>query len=168
MKMSIRKGTWETNSSSTHAMVIKKETPLNLPKEIHFNLGEFGWETEKYNDTYAKASYLYTALYELFEDDPMEFAKHMKKIEEVLKENNIEVVWQKIDPNGYYYIDHGYNLAEFVEELLANKQLLLSWLFNADSILVTSNDNGDYEYLEKKVVPYVSRTNEYMIYTKGN
>lgn len=167
MKMSIRKGTWETNSSSTHAMVIKKETSLNLPKEIHFNLGEFGWETEKYNDTNAKASYLYTALYELFEDDPIEFAKHMLKIEEILKENHIEVVWQKIDPNGYYYIDHGYNLAEFVEELLVDKQLLLSWLFDDDSFLVTDNDNDGMEYFDLHIKGYENNKDFYFYY-KGN
>lgn len=167
MKMNIRKGTWETNSSSTHAMVIKKETPLNLPKEIHFNLGEFGWEADKNNSTYIKASYLYTALYELFEDDPIEFAKHMQKIEEVLKENNVEVVWQKIDPNGDYYIDHGYNLAEFVEELLADKQLLLSWLFDYDSFLVTDNDNDGMEYFDSHIKGYENNKDFYFYY-KGN
>lgn len=167
MKMNIRKGTWETNSSSTHAMVIKKEMPSKLPKEIHFNLGEFGWEADKSNSTYIKASYLYTALYELFEDDPMEFAKHMLKIEEILKENNIEVIWQKINPNGYYYIDHGYNLKEFVEELLDNKQLLLSWLFDDDSFLVTDNDNDEMEYFYSHINGYENNKDFYFYY-KGN
>ena len=167
MKMSIRKGTWETNSSSTHAMVIKKETPLNLPKEIHFSLGQFGWEADKDNSTYMKASYLYTALYELYKNDPINFAKHMQRIEGILKENNIRTTWQTIDTNEYYYIDHGYNLEEFVEELLDNKQLLLSWLFDDDSFLVTDNDNDGMEYLYSHIDGYENNKDFYFYY-KGN
>jgi hypothetical protein len=40
----IRKGVFETNSSSTHSICIAKDDGLTIPKSLHFDFGEFGWE----------------------------------------------------------------------------------------------------------------------------
>ena len=53
MKIQIRKNIFETNSSSIHSLVIGNNNENiyeNLPSEIHFNGGEYGWENEVYND----------------------------------------------------------------------------------------------------------------------
>ena len=44
MKRQIRRGCFETNSSSTHAICIATEDVLNIPKNIHFGFDDFGWE----------------------------------------------------------------------------------------------------------------------------
>ena len=53
----IRKGTFETNSSSTHSLAIPKDS-VKYPKSISFHLGEFGWGWEEEDP----ADYLYTAI----------------------------------------------------------------------------------------------------------
>lgn len=48
MKRQVRRGTFETNSSSTHAICItKSEYRHNLFSHIDFEIGEFGWENDK-------------------------------------------------------------------------------------------------------------------------
>lgn len=45
MKRQVRRGTFETNSSSTHAICItKSEYRHNSFSHIDFEIGEFGWE----------------------------------------------------------------------------------------------------------------------------
>ena len=57
--MKIRKGTFETNSSSTHSIAISKNK-INIPtgSYINFRIGEYGWEENEYNFP----SYMYTSL----------------------------------------------------------------------------------------------------------
>ena len=61
MKRKIRRGTFETNSSSTHAICITKSDvkKCDLSKNVTFTHGEFGWEVEEYYGLWEKASYLY-------------------------------------------------------------------------------------------------------------
>lgn len=46
MKKQIRRGCFETNSSSTHAICIATDDVLNIPKDIHFGFDDFGWECD--------------------------------------------------------------------------------------------------------------------------
>ena len=57
----IRKGTFETNSSSTHTIVVTKDnSKLDIPNEIKIDLAdyEFGWEYDKYYSVEEKLAYL--------------------------------------------------------------------------------------------------------------
>ena len=50
MKTKIRKGLFETNSSSTHSIVIGnngEDVQSNLPEEVYFHGGQFGWEHKR-------------------------------------------------------------------------------------------------------------------------
>ena len=49
MKRQIRRGTFETNSSSTHAICIAKDD-YELKDHIDFHTGEYGWECKEYGD----------------------------------------------------------------------------------------------------------------------
>ena len=66
MKKVIRKGTFETNSSSTHAICICTDKKLleemEYPEHLYFGIGEHGWEYERLNTPKEKANYLYTAI----------------------------------------------------------------------------------------------------------
>ena len=68
--MKIRKGTFETNSSSTHSIAISKnKVSIPVGCSINFHIGEYGWEESKYNFP----DYMYTSL--LCNDDEEELKK---------------------------------------------------------------------------------------------
>lgn len=71
MKRQIRRGTFETNSSSTHAICITKSNAdmENLPSHVTFTRGEFGWENAEYSDLWSKASYLYESICACYSGD---------------------------------------------------------------------------------------------------
>ena len=52
----IRQSIFETNSSSVHVLVIPKDTPINIPKKVFLDGGEYGWEFGCVTDT---INYLY-------------------------------------------------------------------------------------------------------------
>lgn len=64
MKTQIRRGVFETNSSSVHSIsIIKDNFKGSLPKRFVINYnGEFGWEGDTYDDSISKAAYLYQAI----------------------------------------------------------------------------------------------------------
>ncbi len=170
----IRRGTWETNSSSTHALVVKKETPKELPLFAYFGLGDFGWEQAKYCDKDTKCCYLNTALYDRYVgymDDKNKYYEYRNKIIEILKNYGIHSEWKDIEQIGAYdynyYIDHCNELDEFIEVILDNPELLIDWLFNDESLLVTDNDNSEMEYYENAFNIYGNKE-DYWVYEKGN
>ena len=54
----IRKGCFETNSSSVHALVIPDDQTISIPTKVTLYSGEYGWENEEYGDT---LNYFYQA-----------------------------------------------------------------------------------------------------------
>lgn len=65
----LRKGTFETNSSSTHSISFGRTNNLEpsvLKTDdegyIHVKLGEYGWERNNYRDQESRLSYLVTML----------------------------------------------------------------------------------------------------------
>lgn len=152
MKKQIRRGTFETNSSSTHAICITNDTGYLLPEHIDFHFGEFGWEFEEYTDVDTKASYLITAI---FSFGKPETDTYLQQLKDILDDYHITYsipnprikVWEYIDKKEYYYdmngyIDHSGETAEFVEAVLADSDKLFRYLFG-NSMVITGNDNGD-------------------------
>ena len=181
MKRQIRSSVFETNSSSTHSIAISKK-PVVIGKSIHFSIGEFGWE----NDCADTADYLYTAILE--QDNRDDLLNRLKKIldnysieyefdEPIWNKSSIgEDVWLE-----YGYIDHSYELGEFLEAILSNEDLLMRYLFG-DSTVYIGNDNQDpcpsgcniadeeyYDWGSNKMVvnPYHDPEN-YDYFYKGN
>ena len=64
MKTQIRRGVFETNSSSVHSIsIIKDDFKGSLPKKFTIDCnGEFGWEVDTYDCPKSKAAYLYQAI----------------------------------------------------------------------------------------------------------
>lgn len=64
MKRQIRRGVFETNSSSVHSITITKNSidtnkmVINSDGLIEVDVGEFGWGVERHGDQYTKLSYL--------------------------------------------------------------------------------------------------------------
>lgn len=151
----IRQGVFETNSSSTHAICIAKETEITLPESIHFAFGEFGWECRTLQSVSGKASYLYTGLIGNGRQDDFD------KIVQLLKGKGINVTTEEpIYENRSYtgqngklvkyqhglnvgYVDHARGLTDFLNNVCSDENKLMSYLFSDLSFIITGNDNDD-------------------------
>jgi hypothetical protein len=138
----VRKGVFETNSSSTHSIAISKK-PVVAGKYISFGIGEFGWE----NGCADTADYLYTAILE--QNNSTELLNKLKEIlDKYLIEYKFEEPRYETSSNGEYkwlecgYIDHSDELGEFLDAVLNDDDLLIRYLFG-DSTVYTGNDNQD-------------------------
>lgn len=169
MKKQIRQGVFETNSSSTHSICIAKNTELNIPKSLHFQFGEFGWECDILHSVGEKASYLYTGL----------IANNRKgdfdRIIQFLKDKGIEVtaeepIYKKFtyegNDGGEYaenggYVDHSDEMAEFLDAVCQDEGQLMRYLFSNLSFIITGNDNDDEDVS-------IDVSYEYDGYYKGN
>lgn len=191
MKRQIRRGCFETNSSSTHAICIAKEG-YKKRDYIEFEIGEFGWEFDTYHDMHSKASYLITAIFDQGKDYADE---KLRQLKDILDDNHIEYVipepdidsWEYDDKIYYHYdidgyIDHADDTREFLEAVLSDSNRLMRYLFG-DSMIVTGNDNGDafsdYMYVNEgeEVTQWGNYTRygglkpefeNYEVYKKGN
>lgn len=176
---SIRRGAWETNSSSTHAICIKnigwrecKNINTSKIKTLHFGFGEFGWEWSKISTPEEKANYLWTAIYFLSEQDVIhtDVASWKKYITNTLEEINVEATFEdalKDELWKYGYVDHVYELFDLIYKLSKNPTLLLSFLFKEDSYIYTGNDNEENDMWEA-IVDKLGEDENYYVYMKGN
>lgn len=140
--MKIRKGTFETNSSSTHSIAISKDK-VNIPVgcSINFYIGEYGWEESEYSFP----DYMYTSL--LYNNDE----EGLQKLKSILDKWNVkydfeEPKWDYYAGNRYLdngYIDHGGETFSIMREILDDEDLLARALFG-DSTVYTGNDNDEY------------------------
>ena len=158
MKRQIRRGAFETNSSSTHAINIYRGYDYVIPKEILVRTGDFGWECEEYYDAEDKLAYLYTwcmsmcSKYEHnevtnqyeFHTDYKKMKDYQYRIKSKLEELGVEEVYFGNDGG---YIDHTENLLEEdLEDILEN--YFADFIFNDSSYIETGNDNDDMEVNE--------------------
>ena len=192
MKRQIRRGVFETNSSSTHAICITKDESYGLGTHIDFEVGEFGWENEEYDDVHSKASYLITAILTSNQD---EVDRRLQLLKDALDSNNITYTlpkfvkksWEYDGEKEYYYdidgyIDHAGETKEFLDDVLSDSDRLFRYLFG-DSFIITGNDNSDgyrdrmYVNEGKEETSWGTYTNygglksefdNYEVYEKGN
>lgn len=155
-KVVIRKGVFETNSSSIHSIVIGNDGEdifADLPKTLHFGQGDFGWDPDTYSDTESKAAYLWQAI--VYNSDSVEEAnKYKAKIIKTLSRLSVKASFDKIETktwdgknycdfehdNGY--IDHSNELKEFIKAVMNDDAILMNYLFSNESSIATGNDNG--------------------------
>ena len=135
----IRRGVFETNSSSSHSISLGRATkktqwdtlPVDKERVCTIHEGDFGWDTEEFTNPATKASYCFTYA----KGDP----ELMLMLGEVIKEqlgDDIDVEF--IDADGY--IDH--QSLDVAEEVFESKDTLKRFIFHPDSSLQTGNDNG--------------------------
>lgn len=145
MKKQIRKGAFETNSSSTHAInIFRGYDEKNIPESIVVTPGEFGWECDTYYDAESKLSYLYTWCLSVMSKDEAEY-----KIKEALVNLGVKEV-EFEDGTGWYedgYIDHSGNLyREDLDTIFEN--YFGDFIFGDSSYIETGNDNDDVDVCE--------------------
>lgn len=150
----IRHGVFETNSSSTHSICIPKKTK-RIVNEVYFGIGEYGWGY----DSVDPASYLYTAILyiDCYNEHDYEMSERLKKLADILNTHDIaykfekpkysRYPWEDEDEEGHLdacYVDHGYELSGFIDNLLGDEDMLLRYLSAGE--VYTGNDNNDPDY----------------------
>lgn len=162
----IRNNVFETNSSSTHTIIIPKEYREKEemePQKFKAHLEEFGWENDRKRNL---LNYIYTGLIYIYGDD---YKKYTNKIDKMLKPYNIEITWAepKKDEWGYYsgYVDHGYELEKFYNDLFTDADLLVDAILNGYVNTGNDNDETGDEYLYGTI--RIETYDEYRYY-KGN
>lgn len=130
----IRQGTFETNSSSVHELVIPKDCELCIPAKVYLTGGEYGWGPEVENDT---INYMYQACLDRGQDEVNKFVLY-------LMEKGIEVDYHGYEEKRFIndgFIDHSYEIP--LEHLFKSRRLLDRFLFGVGSYVLISNDNRD-------------------------
>jgi hypothetical protein len=142
----IRKGIFETNSSSTHCITIKKKfDEISLPKKLAFKGDEYGWEHRILDTPEEKASYLYSSIVSFYEGNELKFSDYKNYIYDTLAKNDIECEFYPVNADSYWwdcYVDHCEGLARFLEYVRASEKHLMYYLFG-DGIVITGNDNDN-------------------------
>lgn len=137
----IRRGVFETNSSSSHSISIAdsdnkaKLDTLSVEDEKEGKVcriyqDKFGWEMETFNSPTMKASYCFT------------YAKGdinlLERLGRVIKEHlGDDVTVEFVDGEGY--IDH--QSLDIAEEAFESDDTLKRFIFNPHSYFETGNDN---------------------------
>lgn len=146
----IRNGCFETNSSSTHTIIVSDRDVDYDYKFTIFCIGEFGWEMGVIDDSWGRASYFYTAACELtgrdVKDDIIALLEPLG-IQCVFNEDKAPF-FKDYDGDDRKYLDNGYidhceELQEFVNDLMKDGKALARFIFNDESFVVTGNDNCD-------------------------
>jgi len=134
----IRKGLFETNSSSVHSLCIYKNHG-DYPENIVFRRDHFSWGPEIRKDITSRCSYLYECLLSI--EDTNKREGYFTQLEDFLKSRGILYKYDDdLDP--YPCIDHSEECISVIEELFDSPILLENFLFSDKSYLIIDNDNG--------------------------
>lgn len=163
----IRKNIFETNSSSTHAIAIPTTwvEPGIYGDSIEFDFDEYGWR----NDFHDFKNYLWTAINYLDGDSELlhTSGEWEDKIRTILSPYYKDIIFNKPTEKDWFYIDHGYELVELLNELYNDDDLLLNAIFYGE--VATSNDNC-YDDEREGYCNFIKEHEELedYVYIKGN
>lgn len=132
----VRNGVFETNSSSIHSIAI----PNTVEKHktyAYFGFDEFGWSFEEVDHL----DYLHTAIYEVYGRHEAE--EKIEELKNVLEKHGITCEFRKPKNDDYGYIDHGYELREFLDNLFNDEDLMIRYINGGE--VFTGNDNSNAE-----------------------
>lgn len=133
--MQTRKKCFETNSSSSHSIVIDEGTDYIIPEileeQIEIAGGEFGWEYYELRDWRSKASYAYTYAKNYGVDEDLE---NLKKVIEDYTQKKVHF---QSDENNY--IDH--QSVDRAAEIFIDIETIKKTIFGRNTVIITDNDN---------------------------
>lgn len=171
----VRYNAFETNSSSTHTMLIPAERPEAVPKCVSFRFDSFGWGTGDANPR----DYLYTAIYCYYTQEEAE--------------EKVNTIKHALDAVGIYYdfeepkfdsytlsngevdryldngsIDHSDDLGEFLDEVFSSDDTLVNFIVGG--IVGTGNDNTELHNPAEDFYDSLSKEEQrkYIYCFKGN
>lgn len=137
-----RPGTFETNSSSSHTLVVDPGVISNADVfatfaesgVIEVAPGKYGWDQEIFDSFWDKLSYLLTATQYMGDYTPEDLKFEVEAWTGCEVKFDFSGEWY---PNGY--IDH--QSSYLPEEYLSTPRDRFQFLFNSDSYIETDNDN---------------------------
>ena len=148
MKIKTRKSAFETNSSSSHTLVLDMECELiknpfdkdyNKSDELIIQGLELGWDWEDYFKPIDKIRCAYTAAMQYDEIEREDFQKMIYQV--VFEYSKFKCIFQQSsDYYPYGYIDHQ-SVGE-IDSIFSTKETLRQFIFGIDSKYCTGNDNG--------------------------
>lgn len=146
MKYTIRRNTFETNSSSVHSLVYRNQElePPDLPinketNKVKAYYGEFGKDYNVYYDQSSKLSYLLTCIYyHYYNDEEIENSYAFEILQDIVREycgvDGIEIC------GGEPYIDHQSYPDDMFGIVGYSDEAIRNFLFNGDIGLKTESD----------------------------
>ena len=146
MKVKMRNGCFETNSSSIHSLCIPRNTPYKVPKYVNFYLGRYSWGPDIENNP---GNYLYTYLALTYDTERIE------KLKNILYKHGAEHVsfesYKKKEEWYDFYIDHASESESWVNSLFADEEKLLRHLFTPGAVIYMTNDNSPDDEIMTKI-----------------
>lgn len=142
MKTKIRRGFFETNSSSSHNVCIALTLDIIVPPTVFFHFDDFPMFMGPLNELNDKASYLYTGLYyynyQLFFD----------RVIPALEKLDIRVLYEKEHELTKAPEMAMTSYGKFFEEVTNNEFLLRHFLFSPLSFVTGGYESSDRKYYE--------------------
>lgn len=150
----IRRGVFETNSSSSHSIVIDRSCALyetiypDDEGKIVLTGGQFGWGYEEHNDAFTKANYMAVFISEGTSSAHEQLGRQEMFIRVICEHTGAKEVVFDFDTNdwkhpNHSYIDHQSNWqgGGAGHEALESEETLKNFIFNPNSTLIIDNDN---------------------------
>lgn len=181
MNSLIRRGCFETNSSSVHAIVIQKQNvkPVFYEGQILFiEHHDFGWSPEFFSEPSSLASYYCEWLIHSSYDEDVEkwkkrISDRLNNFVDIMYKNGVTVDfpadYARFDTDTEWfpgpvegYIDHVDELNELFEPMEYHEKRLLTYIFGPENHIETGNDNDDDAY------PSMDNSEGTDLYVKGN
>ena len=165
----VRNNTFETNSSSTHSIVIPRNVDSYPSGDTFtFTAGNYNWEFAQYNF----ANYLYTAIV-CFDEYKDGISRNYweEKLMNILSPYYKNIIFEEPEKWGEYYdcgIDHLCEVRDLLNELDKDDNLLLNSLMAG--VVYTGNDNiyEDEDIFREAISECENDEENYFVYYKGN
>ena len=146
MKKIIRRGVFESNSSSSHSIsIVMEPQEVKIPKKIHFRVHQFHdypWDDDYMDEMSGRANYLYACAIQHEEEDLFKAVLRamLPKTILIFDELDIEDDW-------CYLINHqAYDTSgRLYRTLMENKELMFNYLFDDQTDVVITSDSSDAE-----------------------
>lgn len=142
----IRHGVFETNSSSTHSLVVDRNgdylglTP-NSNNEITVRPEDFGWSTINYSQPEEKLAYLLIYIRDWVPLESLKIAYKSKLVDMVSEHTGAEFVILEGEENDGY-IDHQSVESGQLDPYFLDIDLMKDFVFGRGSYVETGNDNS--------------------------
>ena len=149
----LRQGTFETNSSSTHAVCVHKQKDLKFPNYIYFGLEDLT-EEQEYETIQGRANYLNTIMYMCC--SKTEYINRQKEIKDILKKHNVKVEWAKAkwdnagEPQYFLYEIKDSCVNVILDVICKDETLLIDFLFGENSTIVIGYEERYDDKIEKR------------------
>lgn len=137
-----RNNVFETNSSSTHVIVVESRTRDKRPIKVNPAwYGEFGWEFDTWGTIEEKLAYMIRCLV-CYDYDENTLQDKIKPIQERLHNLGIDFEIPTYEEYKNGYVDHEDWYQEEIKDIYNDDEELLDFLLGENSCVIGGNDNG--------------------------